>query len=296
MDIKIIYEDSDLLVIDKPSGITVNRSDTTKDEETVQDFAEKKLKIHMSAEVASKDFRVPNAGGSSSESNSYGAKVHSENFESSPRSIEEDFYKRKGIVHRLDKETSGILLIAKNPASFLNLQKQFKERRVEKTYIALVHGEVKPEIGEINVPVGRLPFNRKRFGVVAGGREAVTKYKLLSVFSSRLSSNSQPVLGSSVQKNRQQITESYSLLELYPKTGRTHQIRVHLKYFGHPVFSDPLYSGRKTARKDRKVLPRLFLHAFEISFLHPKTGKEVSFKSNLPVQLQNFLDGLIKIS
>src|SRR3990167_11299744 len=260
MDIKIIYEDSDLLVVDKPTGITVNRSDTTREEETVQDWTEKQFTIDNLPLIIDR---------------------------------EGDFYKRGGIVHRLDKETSGILLIAKNPASFLNLQNQFKERRVEKTYIALVHGEIKPEIGEINVPVGRLPFNRKRFGIVAGGREAVTKYKLLSVFSSLLSSNSQPVLGSSVQKNRQQITESYSLLELYPKTGRTHQIRVHLKYFGHPVFSDPLYGGRKTARKDRKVLPRLFLHAAKISFEHPKTKKIIFFESPLPKELLDFLSGLV---
>ena len=279
MEIKIIYEDGNLLVIDKPSGVVVNRSDTTKDEETVQDWAEKKLGMD-SAEVA-----PPGRG--------------------SPRdNLEQEFRGRAGIVHRLDKETSGILLIAKNPSSFVNLQKQFKERRVEKAYVALVHGLVKPSEGEINVPGGGLPFNRKRFGVIAGGREAVTKYKLLSVFSSQLSTNSQPVPGSSVQKNRQQInqnlktenrepiTESYSLLDLYPKTGRTHQIRVHLKYFGHPVFSDPLYGERKVSRSDRKLLPRLFLHASKIKFVHPKSLKPISFQSSLPKELEDFLTSL----
>ncbi len=243
MDIKIIYEDSDLLAIDKPSGVTVNRSDTTKNEETVQDWTETKFSIF--------------------------------NFQFSIDK-ESDFYKRGGIVHRLDKETSGILLIAKNPASFLNLQKQFKDRGVKKTYIALVHGEVKPESGEINVPVGRLSFNRKRFGVVAGGREAVTKYKVLSIKYYVSDGKKEPL----------------SLLELYPKTGRTHQIRVHLKYFGHPVFSDPLYGGRKTSRKDRKVLPRLFLHASEISFLHPKDGREIFLQSKLPKGLEEFTKSL----
>ncbi len=247
MDIKIIYEDSDLLVIDKPSGITVNRSDTTKNEETVQDWAGKQFTIdHLSLAI----------------------------------DREGDFYNRGGIVHRLDKETSGILLIAKNPASFLNLQNQFKERKVEKVYLALVHGEVKPKEGEINVPVGRLSFNRKRFGIVAGGREAVTKYKVLSI----------KYYVSDGKK------EQLSLLELYPKTGRTHQIRVHLKYFGHPVFSDPLYGGRKTARKDRQIFPRLFLHASEISFLHPKTGKEVSFESDLPEDLKLFSESIKDLS
>src|SRR3989344_9593934 len=192
MDIKIIYEDSDLLVVDKPTGITVNRSDTTREEETVQDWTEKKFTIdHLPLTI----------------------------------DREGDFYQRSGIVHRLDKETSGILLIAKNPASFLNLQNQFKERRVGKTYVALVHGEIKPEIGEINVPVGRLPFNRKRFGIVAGGRDSVTSYRVISNFQFPISN------------------ERLSLLEVKPKTGRTHQIRVHLKYSGHPVFSDPLYGG-----------------------------------------------------
>ncbi len=249
MDIKIIYEDDDLLVIDKPTGITVNRSDTTKDEETVQDFTEKYLKIPKAAEIAS-----------------------------SPRLAEDEFKSRGGIVHRLDKETSGILLVAKNPATFVNLQSQFKERKVKKIYLALAHGEVKPENGEINVPVGRLSFNRKRFGIVAGGREAVTKYKVISNFKFQI-------------PNSKKI-EELTLLELYPKTGRTHQIRVHLKYIGHPVFSDPLYGGRKTAKEDRKVLPRLFLHAFGISFLHPKTSKEISFKSNLPKELKKFLESL----
>ena len=243
MDIKIIYEDQDILVVDKPSGMTVNRSDTTKEEETVQDWIEKKFSIF--------------------------------NFQFSIDK-ESDFSKRGGIVHRLDKETSGILLIAKNPKSFLNLQQQFKQRKVNKVYIALVHGFVKPEDGEINIPVGRLTWNRKRFGVVAGGREAVTKYKVLSI----------KYLVSDGKK------EPLSLLKLYPKTGRTHQIRVHLKYFGHPVFSDPLYGGRKTARKDRKVFPRLFLHACEISFQHPKTNKIISLKSLLPQELVNFLSTL----
>lgn len=257
MDIKIIYEDSDVLVIDKPSGITVNKSESAK-EETVQDFTEKYLKILNPKSETLNKLQIP----SSNHQKGLGF-----------RNSDLEFRNRGGIVHRLDKETSGILLIAKNPASFLNLQSQFKERKVEKVYLALVHGEVKPEIGEINVPVGRLSFNRKKFGIVAGGRESVTKYKVLGI----------KYYVSDEKK------EALSLLELYPKTGRTHQIRVHLKYFGHPVFSDPLYGGRKTARKDRKLLPRLFLHACEISFHHPKTNKIISLESPLPAELLEFL-------
>ncbi len=242
-DIKVLYEDEDILVLDKPSGVTVNKAETTKDELTVQDWLEKKFANH-------KPWLDSNR--------------------------EADFYKRAGFVHRIDKETSGILLVAKNATSFDNLQAQFKDRRVEKTYLALVHGSVEAPEGEIIVPVGRLPWNRKRFGVLAGGKEAVTKYKVLS-------------LKYQVSKKGK---EPLTVLELNPKTGRTHQIRVHLKYHGHPIFGDALYAGRKTARDDRKFLARVFLHAKTISFYHPKGGQRVEFSSPLPSELQNFLDYL----
>ena len=240
-DIKVIYEDSDILVLDKPAGITVNRSDTTRGEETVQDWIEKNIKL-----------KPPNLKGNE----------------------KTDFYKRSGIVHRIDKETSGILLVAKNIESFEGLQRQFKERLIEKTYLALVHGKVIPEVGEISVPVGRLPWNRKKFGVLAGGREAVTKYKVLSILYLVSGKKEEPM----------------SLLELYPKTGRTHQIRVHLKYFNHPIFADFLYAGRKTARDDRKVLNRVFLHAHKISFTHPVTNKQISLESPMPEELAKIIN------
>ncbi|MBI2028771.1 MAG: RluA family pseudouridine synthase [Candidatus Levybacteria bacterium] len=246
MEIKILYEDHDILVLDKPSGVVVNRSDTTKGERTVQDWVEDKFSIF--------------------------------NFQFSIDE-ESDFYKRAGIVHRLDKETSGILIVAKTPDSFDNLQSQFKERKVKKTYLALVHGKIEKNEGEINVSVGRLPWNRRRFGVVAGGREAVTKYKVLSIMYYVSGKNREPL----------------SLLELYPKTGRTHQIRVHLKYINHPVFADPLYAGRKTSKVDRKLLSRIFLHASKISFYHPKNGKMISFESNLPQELQDFISRLSSV-
>lgn len=182
---------------------------------------------------------------------------------------------RSGIVHRLDKETSGILAIAKTKDVFKNLQAQFKERTVEKVYAALVHGRVEPEEGIIKVPVGRLPWNRERFGVLPGGRSAETAYKVLSYHKLQAA--------------------SYTLVEFYPKTGRTHQIRVHAKYIGHPLVSDEFYTGRKTARGDRTWCPRLFLHASEISFNHPKTGKAVSFESDLPHTLKSCLKGLERV-
>ncbi len=243
MDIKILYEDEDLLVLDKPSFLTVNKSDTTVGEMTVQDWVEEKFSF----------------------------------IKLSTTDKESDFYKRAGIVHRIDKETSGILIVAKSPVAFQNLQSQFKTRKVKKTYVALVHGKVIPASGEISVPVGRLPWNRKMFGIVAGGREAVTKYKVLSV---------KYLLSGKVK-------EPLTLLELSPETGRTHQIRVHLKYFNHPIFSDFLYGGRKVSRQDRKFLPRVFLHAAKISFFNPKTNELISFESKLPVELNNFLEFLI---
>lgn len=229
--IKVIYEDNNFLVLDKPAGIVVNDSDTTKGEYTVQSFLGEKYPI-----INNKDSNT-------------------------------DFFKRNGIVHRIDKETSGILLVARNLNTFENLQSQFKERLINKTYIALVHGKILTDQGEISVPVGRLPWNRKRFGVLAGGKQALTSFKVIEKFD-----------------------KPYTLLELNPKTGRTHQIRVHLKYFNHPIFGDPLYAGRKTAREDRKILPRVFLHAKIIKFTDPKTQKILTFESEIPYELKNTLE------
>ncbi len=187
-----------------------------------------------------------------------------------------NFEFRNGIVHRLDKETSGLLLIAKTKQAFEELQRQFKERLVHKTYIALVHGQVAENEGIINEPVGRLPWRRDRFGVLPDGREAVTAYKKMADY--RLENN------------------EFSLLELKPKTGRTHQIRIHLKHIGHPIVADEFYAGRKTARHDRKWCERLFLHAGEIKFLHPVTKKEVVFNSNLAPDLDTALAKLSLIS
>jgi 23S rRNA pseudouridine1911/1915/1917 synthase len=183
---------------------------------------------------------------------------------------------RSGIVHRLDKDTSGILLVAKTPKAFENLQRQFKERRVKKRYWALVHGKVQPAQGIIRVPISRSPFDRKRFGIFLGGKEAETRYKRISNLKSQISN------------------DEFTLLELEPKTGRTHQIRVHLKYIGHPVVGDEFYAGRKTVRADRSWCPRQFLHASAITLFHPETGRKVEFHSPLPAELKNALKYLEK--
>lgn len=208
----ILFEDSDVLIIDKSAGIVVNKAESVKSE-TVQDWVEKTYRIFI------------------------------EN--------------RAGIVHRIDKETSGILLVAKNSETFYELQKQFKERSIKKTYLALVHGKLQGE-GEIRAPVARLPWNTERFGIVPGGKEALTKYKVFKNYN------------------------DYTVVELYPETGRTHQIRVHLKYINHPIVGDYLYAGRKTSRDDRKTVGRVMLHAWKISFTHPKTGKRISLEAPIP--------------
>lgn len=241
----IIFEDSDILVVDKPAGMIVNRADTTRHVTTLQEWVEQYLHL-------------------------------------SPPASEEasDFYLRSGIVHRLDKDTSGLLIIAKNEESFFSLQKQFKEKVVQKTYVALAHGRVVPKEGEINVPVGRLPWDRKKFGVVVEGRESRTLYR--------------------VEEYRELVEGKkkydFTLLEAYPQTGRTHQIRVHLRYLGYPIAGDVLYAGRKNFQLDKKYLNRHFLHAAKITFTHPGSLKRVSFESSLPNELQSFLDMLVPAS
>jgi len=248
ISIPIIFEDESLLIVNKPAGITVNRAETTKHETTVQDWAEKYLSITY--------------------------KVSRIKYGDPEWRPEEEFNQRGGIVHRLDKETSGVLIIAKTPDTFVNLQTQFRERTVKKTYIALAHGSISPKEGEISVPVGRLPWNRNRFGVLPGGRESKTLYTVLSYY------------------KHADNKDSLTLVELYPQSGRTHQIRVHLKYINHPIFSDFLYAGRKTARSDRRFLPRVFLHAAKINFLHPVTGERVTFEAPLSKELTAFLQTL----
>lgn len=192
-----------------------------------------------------------------------------------PLSNDSEF--RGGIVHRLDKETSGLLLIAKTKESFEKLQSEFKERTVKKTYLALVHGKLNEKEGLIDVAVGRLPWRRDRFGVIPGGRTSQTEYKVLEEYKSK------------------ENDDVFSFVECHPKTGRTHQIRIHLKHIGHAIVSDSFYAGRKTARNDKKWCPRLFLHAAAISFVHPTEKMEMDFTSKLPEDLKKVIDSLEKL-
>lgn len=231
MEPKIIFEDDSFFVIDKPSGWITNDADTTTTQPVLQTW----VREH---------FEYPLKG---------------------------DREMRDGIVHRLDKETSGILLVAKTKEAFESLQAQFKSREISKTYIALLHGRVE-ENGNIKATVGRLPYRRDRFGVVEGGRESESDYKLIKFYPGN--------------------NGGHSLVEFSPKTGRTHQIRIHARHIGHAIVADEFYAGRKTARNDRKWCPRLFLHAASIKFTHPVTNKVVEFKSDFPEDLQNVLASL----
>jgi len=234
MEPTIIFQDSDLLVIEKPAGWITNEADTTRNVPVLQKWLKENLQYEIS-----KNNEL-----------------------------------RSGIVHRLDKDTSGILLVAKNEEFMKFLQAQFKDRKVEKSYTALLHGKVEPNSGNIDAPVGRLPWNRERFGVLSGGRTAQSGYE--------------------VQDYYQKDKDLFSLVRFFPKTGRTHQLRIHAKHIGHPIVSDNFYAGRKTARNDKKWCPRLFLHAGNIAFNKPN-GERVEFESKLPNDLMSVLNDLKKV-
>ncbi|MDP6180606.1 MAG: RluA family pseudouridine synthase, partial [Desulfatiglandales bacterium] len=166
---------------------------------------------------------------------------------------------RPGIVHRLDKDTSGLMMVAKNDAAQLSLSAQIKARTIEKGYLALVSGHVSPREGGIDAPIGRHPKNRKKMATVAGGRAAKTLYRV------------------------RQSLGNCTLLQVRTVTGRTHQIRVHLASIGHPLIGDSVY-GRKS-----EILGRQFLHAYRLAFKLPVSGKRVEFEIGLPMDLEEVL-------
>lgn len=255
--IPVLYEDGEFLAINKPAGIVVNNADTARGD-TVQSWAHTYLHLPESTSD------LPSA---------------EKPREDGTFDYERMFLERSGIVHRLDKETSGVLLIAKNPQSFEILQKEFRDRKTHKTYLTLVHGLVDPKSGTIDAPTGRLPWNRTQFGIVAGGREAQTSYNTRERY--RLEGDKQ--------------IQEYTYVEVKPLTGRTHQIRVHMKHINHPVVGDSLYSGRKNYAFVKKYLSRMFLHAAALTFIHPDSGEEMTIESPLPSELQLFLDTCTKI-
>jgi 23S rRNA pseudouridine1911/1915/1917 synthase len=182
---------------------------------------------------------------------------------------------RPGIVHRLDRDTSGLMVVAKTNEALEHLSDQFRDRSVFKSYVGLVHGNIKENAGRIDQPIARDPSNRTRMAVVRSGRSA------LSIFRVR------------------QRYQRFTLLDVEIKTGRTHQIRVHLAWLKHPVVADETYGGGRdnmipdpTVRSRVKNLGRHFLHAEKLSFTHPQTGTRLEFTSQMPLELQSFLEFL----
>ncbi len=245
----IIFENKDLLVVDKPAGLVVNRSQTTT-AETLQDLISVYLKLGKG------DLGIGD---------------------------------RAGIVHRLDRETSGLLVVAKVKRAFEDLQTQFKLRQIEKEYAALVHGDTAEE-GEIGEPIGRIGKFGK-FGVTEEGRQSVTHFKKVFRGTFHATKFQYLVDEHGLRGVRGKYLTShakvYSQLSVFPKTGRTHQIRVHLKHVGHPIVSDAIYCPNKLLRFDLLWCPRLFLHASGIMFRDPSSKKILTFKSDLPKDLKS---------
>lgn len=178
-------------------------------------------------------------------------------------------HQRPGIVHRLDRDTSGLILVAKNEKVRRALQRQFKERQVTKVYLTLLHGHLQPAWGRIEAPIGRDPRHRQRMAVLPGGREAVTEYHVLEQFAHQVG----PAAG------------RYSLVEARPHTGRTHQIRVHFASIDHPVVADPVYGRRRCSLP----LDRQFLHARRLGFQHPITRRQIDLEVPPPPDLEQVL-------
>jgi 23S rRNA pseudouridine1911/1915/1917 synthase len=227
--LRIVYEDDDLLIVDKPAGLVVHPSPGHRDGGTL-----------VNALLA-------RAGGAE-----YGGIAG---------------VARPGIVHRLDRDTSGLLMVAKHDAAQHSLMAQLKARRIRKTYQALVAGNVAAAVGRIEAPIGRDPKHRTRMAIVPDGRPSITGYRVRERFA------------------------GWTLLELDLVTGRTHQIRVHLDGIGHPVAGDPVY-GTGTSRRGPDGLARLFLHAWRLELAAPGDGHLIRATAPLPDDLEAALEGL----
>lgn len=263
MRLKILFEDKDVMVLDKPSGISVHADAEGSKEKTIVDLI---LDYDKSICEVGEPLTIEHKG----------------------ETIE---VKRPGIVHRLDKETSGALIIAKNQKTFLFLKEQFKNRKIQKTYKAFVYGNVSDpkaslltgKRGVINAPVGRSPSDIRMWTAGRGARvpvkEAVTEYIVLNRFTDT---------DNNVEKK--EVKHQYSYIEVYPKTGRTHQIRVHMRYINHPVVSDPLYRGTKDLALGMK---RLALHAHFVTFSLPN-GEVKTIEAPLPEDFKKVIKTYIK--
>ena len=223
MPLTIVYEDEDILLIDKPAGLTVHPAPGHPSHTLVNAILAHCPSLTMNNEPM-----------------------------------------RPGIVHRLDKDTSGLIVIAKNDIAREYLTAQFKSRTVTKGYLVLVKGRLSPEQGIIEAPIGRDPHHRQRMAIVEAGKEATTQYKV------------------------RKYLNTYTLVEVTPLTGRTHQIRIHLSAIGYPVVGDPIYGIKST------YLNRQFIHAYRLGFRLPSTKKYQEFTSPLPMDLEQALERLAR--
>jgi 23S rRNA pseudouridine1911/1915/1917 synthase len=228
LPLTILYEDDDMVAVDKPAGMVVHAGTGCRSGTLVNAL------LHRFGSLSG-------AGGEL----------------------------RPGIVHRLDRQTSGVLLVARNDLAHRRLAEQFAGRKVEKVYLALVHGSVKKDAGRIEKPIARDPAKRIRMTArLARGRSAVTEYRVLRRY------------------------QDFTFLEVRIGTGRTHQIRTHLSSAGHPVVGDRLY-GAPAKVKGRTPLQRFFLHAHRIGFTHPSTGQRITVEAPLPAELEGWMRGLL---
>lgn len=222
MDLDIVYEDADVLVVNKPKGMVVHPS-----------------LGHYTGTLVN------------------GLLAHCQDLSGINGVL------RPGIVHRLDKDTSGLLMVAKNDKAHLSLAEQLKAQTVTREYIALVHGQMKHMQGTIDAPIGRDPHYRQRMSVVATGKQALTHFKVVEHLA------------------------QYTLVRLQLKTGRTHQIRVHMKYIGHPLVGDPTYGPSKTLAINGQAL-----HAQKLGFIHPSTKQYLEFESAPPQEFMDLITNL----
>ncbi len=261
LTIPILFEDKNLIVLNKPAGISVHADAKTTKEKTITDF------------ILAHDKSIANVG--------------------EPLEVEHKGKKikvlRPGIVHRLDRETSGVLVVAKNQKTFLMLKKQFQDHTIKKVYRAFVYGFVSDpkaslatgKRGVINVSIGRSPKDIRMWTAGRGARpplrDAVTEYIVLNRFSDQ-------------KRGKPTVEHQFSYIEAYPKTGRTHQIRVHMRYINHPVVSDPLYSGAKEKALGMK---RLSLHALSITF-RLSNGELKTVEAPFPTDFKKAIKEYIK--
>ncbi len=250
MKIEILFEDENTLVINKPVGVVVNRAESIKGL-TVQDWMERRWRVEgLMNQTPTREIRDDD---------------------------EKVFFQRSGVCHRLDKETSGCLMIAKNPEALKYYLGLFKQRKIKKTYLALVHGRVEPDEGEVVLPLRRNILNREKWQVHFEGKRAVTEWKVMKRFA---------------YPGHEHWKDALTLLRLNLKTGRTHQIRVHLSFLGWPIFADDKYLNKKFGREDRNYLDHHFLHAASIEFVS-FDGVKVIVEAPLPEECEYLLSTLV---